>query len=58
VGLDTGTPVSLVEYHYDCPFKFTGKIDKLTYQLGPVQMPQEGQQTLQKAAERIAQGKD
>lgn len=58
VGLDTGTPVSLIEYHYDCPFKFTGKIDKLTYQLGPVQIPQEGQQTLQKAAERIAQGRD
>ena len=58
VGLDTGTPVSLIEYHYDCPFSFTGKIDKLTYRLGSVQMPQEGQQTLQKAAERIAQGKD
>jgi arylsulfatase A-like enzyme len=38
VGLDTGTPVSLVEYHYDCPFKFTGTIDKLTFQLGPKQL--------------------
>jgi arylsulfatase len=38
VGLDTGTPVSLVEYHYDCPFKFNGMIDKLTYQLGPKQL--------------------
>jgi arylsulfatase len=38
VGLDTGTPVSLVEYHYDCPFQFTGTIDKLTYQLGPKQL--------------------
>ena len=35
VGLDTRTPVSLIEYHYACPFKFTGKIDRLTYTLGP-----------------------
>jgi hypothetical protein len=25
----------LVEYRYDTPFKFTGKIDKLTFKLGP-----------------------
>ena len=36
VGLDTRTGVSLVEYRYDSPFKFTGKIDKLTYKLGTV----------------------
>ena len=29
VGLDTRTGVALVEYRYDVPFKFTGKIDKL-----------------------------
>ena len=34
VGMDTRTPVSLIEYHYDCPFKFTGKINRLTYTLG------------------------
>jgi len=38
VGLDTGTPVSLIEYHYDCPFNFTGTIDKLTFELGPKQL--------------------
>jgi arylsulfatase len=38
VGLDTGTPVSLVEYHYDCPFKFNGTIDKLTFELTPKQL--------------------
>ena len=38
VGLDTGTPVALVEYHYDCPFKFNGTIDKLTFQLAPQQL--------------------
>ena len=36
VGLDTRTGVALVEYRYDVPFKFTGKIDKLTFQLRPV----------------------
>jgi hypothetical protein len=36
VGLDTRTPVAAIEYHYDVPFKFTGKIDRLT-QLGPDQ---------------------
>jgi arylsulfatase len=33
VGLDTRTPLALVEYRYDVPFKFTGKIDKLTIEL-------------------------
>ena len=30
VGLDTRTPLALIEYRYDVPFRFTGKIDKLT----------------------------
>ena len=34
VGLDTRTPLALVEYRYDVPFKFTGTIDKLTFTLG------------------------
>jgi hypothetical protein len=25
----------MVEYRYDVPFKFTGKIDKLTFKLEP-----------------------
>ncbi|CCM75293.1 hypothetical protein BN77_2457 [Rhizobium mesoamericanum STM3625] len=33
VGLDTRTGVALVEYRYDTPFKFTGKIDKLIFEL-------------------------
>ena len=37
VGLDTRTGVALVEYRYDVPFKFTGKIDKLTFKLEPEQ---------------------
>jgi arylsulfatase len=35
VGLDTRTGVALVEYRYESPFKFTGKIDKLTFELHP-----------------------
>jgi arylsulfatase len=35
IGEDTRTGVALVEYRYDVPFKFTGKIDKLTFKLGP-----------------------
>ncbi len=35
VGEDTRTPLARIEYHYDVPFKFTGKIDKLTFKLKP-----------------------
>jgi arylsulfatase len=41
VGLDTRTGVALVEYRYDPPFKFTGKIDKLTFKLEPFTNEQE-----------------
>ena len=34
VGEDTGTPVNLT---YDVPFKFTGKIDKVTIDLKPME---------------------
>ena len=37
VGEDTRTGVALIEYRYDVPFKFTGKIDKLTFKLQPWQ---------------------
>jgi len=33
VGLDTRTGVAMIEYRYDPPFKFTGKIAKLTFKL-------------------------
>jgi arylsulfatase len=35
VGLDTRTGVALLEYRYEVPFKFTGKIAKLTFKLEP-----------------------
>jgi arylsulfatase A-like enzyme len=37
VGEDTRTGVALIEYRYDVPFRFTGKIDKLTFKLHPMQ---------------------
>ena len=37
VGQDTRTGVALLEYRYDPPFKFTGKINKLTFKLEPEQ---------------------
>lgn len=36
VGVDTGTPVD--DKDYQVPFRFTGKIAKLTVKLGPVQL--------------------
>ncbi len=33
IGRDTRTPLALLEYRYDVPFKFTGKIEKLTFEL-------------------------
>jgi arylsulfatase len=29
--------LALIEYRYDVPFKFTGKIDRLTFKLEPEQ---------------------
>ena len=33
IGQDTRTGVAMIEYRYDVPFKFTGKINKLTFEL-------------------------
>jgi len=35
IGQDTRTGVAMIEHRYDAPFKFTGKIDKLTVELKP-----------------------
>jgi arylsulfatase len=50
VGMDTGTPVSLVDY--EVPFKFTGKIDKLTYDLQPRQLSAAEQQEFDAKSQR------
>ena len=35
IGSDTRTGVAMLGYRYDVPFKFTGKLDKLTFKLEP-----------------------
>jgi arylsulfatase len=35
IGEDSRTPLALIEYRYDVPFKFTGKIDRLSFELEP-----------------------
>ena len=55
VGQDTRTPVAMLEYRYDCPFRFTGKIDKLRFSLGPSQYTAEEKQ---KAADAISRARD
>jgi len=37
IGEDTRTGVAMLEHRYDPPFKFTGKIKKLTFELKPDQ---------------------
>jgi arylsulfatase A-like enzyme len=58
VGQDTRTPLALVEYRYDCPFKFTGKIDELTFKLGPAQYTEEERKQFPAIADRVARAKD
>jgi arylsulfatase len=52
VGIDTRTGV---DDSYKLPFRFTGKIDKLTFKLGPSQMTAEDEK---KAQEALARARD
>ena len=58
VGQDTRTPLALIEYRYDCPFKFTGKINKLTFDLGPAQYTEEERKQLPAIRDRVARRRD
>ena len=58
VGMDTRTGVALVEYRYDCPFKFTGKIDKLTFNLGPAQYTDQDRKNIPAIEDAVARAKD
>ena len=58
VGMDTRTGVALVEYRYDCPFKFTGKIDKLTFDLGPAQYTDQDRKNMPAIEDAVARAKD
>jgi arylsulfatase A-like enzyme len=53
VGVDTRTSVN--ERDYQPPFRFSGKIDKLTFNLGPMQLSEEDEK---KARDAISRGKD
>jgi arylsulfatase A-like enzyme len=53
VGVDTRTSVD--DFEYQVPFRFNGKIDKLTYNLGPEQLSAEDKET---AAKVLAAAKD
>ena len=48
IGSDTRTGVAMLEYRYDVPFKFTGTINKLTFNLGPDQVTAEEREQMQK----------
>jgi arylsulfatase len=49
IGQDTRTGVAMLEYRYDVPFQFTGKINKLTFTLGPEQLTAGESEELHKA---------
>lgn len=51
IGVDTRTPV---DFSYDLPFRFNGKIDKLTYNLGPSQLAPEDQSKVEDAIAEVA----
>jgi arylsulfatase A-like enzyme len=53
VGSDTRTPVN--DQDYQVPFRFNGKIEKLTINLGPTQLAPAEQK---KAGEAVAKGRD
>ena len=49
IGSDTRTPLALIEYRYECPFPFTGTINKLTFTLGPQQLTAVEQEEVRQA---------
>jgi hypothetical protein len=53
VGVDTRTPVN--DKDYQVPFEFNGTTNKLTFELGPLQLSEADQKT---AKERIATAND
>ena len=58
IGQDTRTGVALLEYRYDAPFKFTGKIDKLTFELDPEQSTRKPKPTASHPCHRLSPPRD
>ena len=50
IGVDTRTAVN--DKDYQVPFRFNGKIDKLTFKLGPMQLTEEDQKVIREARAR------
>jgi arylsulfatase len=48
----------MVEHRYDVPFKFTGVINKLTFNLGQEQLTAEERKQLPAIADALARAKD
>lgn len=55
IGADTGTPVS---DDYQAPFRFTGKLNKLTLTIDRPKLTREGERQLMNSASRAADGPD
>jgi hypothetical protein len=51
VGVDTRTPID--DKDYQVPFRFTGKIGKVTFKLGPTQLTSEDHQIIQHALAKV-----
>jgi hypothetical protein len=51
VGVDTRTPVD--DNDYQVPFRFTGKLNKLTYKLGPEELMEEDHKAKAEAEARV-----
>jgi arylsulfatase A-like enzyme len=58
IGQDTRTGVAMLEYRYDVPFKFTGRINKVTFNLEPEQLTAEERKQLPAIADAVARAKD
>jgi arylsulfatase len=52
IGQDTRSGVALLEYRYDVPFKFTGTINKLTFNLAPEQVTAGEREQMKKTVAR------
>jgi arylsulfatase len=58
IGQDTRTGVAMLEHRYDVPFKFTGRINKVTFNLGAAQLTEEDRKQLPAIARAVAGAKD
>ena len=58
IGEDTRTGVAMVQYRYDVPFRFTGTIDKVTFNLGPEELTAQERKNLPAIADAVARAKD